>query len=271
MLIDDAAVQLRQILIEQVAQIPDASVGVFLSSGIDSLSVALAATHAGKSVEAYTFKVKGRPSQDADIARLVCNRFGWKFNLFVVDPSHIINDIYPLRDQHKCVRKTHFECVWPFLRMMRSNHKFHKYILSGVCADGHFGLSKKAMIHYRYPQEKFNQFRREYFAKTNAAGVDSITSVVAASGCIHVPLYVAKEVISLLQQFSWDELNKPQQKQIIRTAFSKDIGHMKVPKHLNLQLGAGIDESFTCLLQTSVNKHKRKRVLDLLRDFVRSA
>ena len=44
------------------------------------------------------------------------------------------------------------------------------YVLSGWAADGYYGVSKKANIHYKHTKEKFDQFRDNYFLPENTAG-----------------------------------------------------------------------------------------------------
>jgi hypothetical protein len=69
-------------------------------------------------------------------------------------------------------------------------------------------------------------------------------------------------------KFSWEELNKPKQKNIIREEFNIEDLFGKVKPHINLQLGSGIDTLFETLLDNpEVNYKRRQRVMDMCRDW----
>ena len=48
--------------------------------------------------------------------------------------------------------------------------------------------------------------------------------------------YFDPKVFHALLGRSWDELNKPRQKEVLRAAFP-ELDSLKLPKHTNLQLG----------------------------------
>jgi len=69
-------------------------------------------------------------------------------------------------------------------------------------------------------------------------------------------------------KFSWEELNKPKQKNIIREEFEIEKVLGKVKPHINLQLGGGIDKLFETLLDNGeINYKRRQRVMDICRDW----
>ena len=66
---------------------------------------------------------------------------------------------------------------------------------------------------------------------------------------------------------TWEELNKPFQKHIVVNAF-EEFKKFKFKKHINLQLGAGVDKLFEKLLDNrTINFKNRKRVMDIARDW----
>ena len=76
-----------------------------------------------------------------------------------------------------------------------------------------------------------------------------------------------EKVKDYFYQFTWDELNKPKQKQHIRDAFP-ELDKFKIKPHLNLQLASGIDKVFEGLLNNNkINFRNRKRVMDMCRDW----
>jgi hypothetical protein len=67
---------------------------------------------------------------------------------------------------------------------------------------------------------------------------------------------------------SWEELNKPVEKNEIRKSFEEFQLLGKVKPHQNLHLNAGIDDVFETLLNNSdINLNERKRMMDVCRDW----
>ena len=108
--------------------------------------------------------------------------------------------------------------------------------MTGLCDDGHFGLSKKAMIHYKHTQEKFDQFRHDYFSDPDAAGRKGIHKICQDHDVDIINPYCDPNVFKLFIGKSWDELNKPKQKYAIRKYYP-ELDQFKLPNHTNLQLG----------------------------------
>ena len=77
-------------------------------------------------------------------------------------------------------------------------------------------------------------------------------------------------MFSYLQGTTWDELNKPNQKQPILNAFPEQYKRMKIHKHTNLQKGdSGIAEIFEILLKSDLNTRKYKSVTGIYNEVVR--
>ena len=139
-------------------QIPAETCAVLLSGGVDSLSVALAAHNVGKKVVAYSFHLEGNESYDFKTAQKFSEQMGWTFKPTVVPTDNLEGDWYSLV-RMGCKKKTHFECVFPFLYVYPKITE--EYILTGWGADGYFGVSKKAQM--RYGSEKGKKRYHEYF------------------------------------------------------------------------------------------------------------
>ena len=155
-----------KILISEVEKlVPDDEVAVLLSGGVDSISVAFAAERLGKKITAYSFRLDNHESYDYNKAKDIAQMRDWTFMGITIDTNMLINDFHALV-QLGCKKKTQFECTYPFLHIYPEIKQ--QYVLSGWAADGYYGLSKKAMIHYK--GDNFNQFRDDYFKKENQAG-----------------------------------------------------------------------------------------------------
>ena len=160
-----------ELIIDQIEQqTTDKDVAVLLSGGVDSLSVAFAAQRMGKNITAYTFHLQDNPSYDATKAAEVAKLFGWNIHVIEVPTDNLQNDFQRLVKEVRCKKKTHFECCFPFLYVYPEIKE--TVVLSGWAADGYYGISKKAMLHYGpgKSKEKFDEFRDNYFDINNQAG-----------------------------------------------------------------------------------------------------
>ena len=84
--------------------------------------------------------------------------------------DNLEEDFFKLAKEYDCKKKTHFECVFPFMYLYPEIEQ--EEVLSGWAADGYYGISKKAMLHYGpgKSKEKFDEFRDNYFDINNQAG-----------------------------------------------------------------------------------------------------
>jgi len=260
--------------------VPDSEIAVLLSGGVDSVSVGLAAESAGKEVHAYSFYLNGAPSYDFIKAAEVAHKRNWDFTPIVVPTENLIEDWHRLVEL-TCRKKTHFECVFPFLYVYPEIEE--KYVLTGWGADGYFGPSKKAMMRYSSYKKKrnyvayckkhnqkrlnWNEFRLAYL-DGDCAGLKEHTNLATKHNKIHITPYLDVNVRKLLMSKSYEELNKPKQKHFIRKDFTelKKFGIIK--PHQNLHLNAGVDKLFETLLNNpEINFNKRKRMMDVCRDW----
>ena len=153
---------IKQLLETQIKnQIPTKKCAVLLSGGVDSLSVALAAHNVGKEVIAYSFHLEGNESYDFKTAQKFSEQMGWTFKSTAVPTDNLEEDWHTLV-KLECKKKTHFECVFPFLYVYPNITE--EYILTGWGADGYFGVSKKAQM--RYGSEKGNKRYKDFFKNT---------------------------------------------------------------------------------------------------------
>ena len=228
----------------------DKEVAVLLSGGVDSLSVAFAAQRLGKKITAYTFKLKDVDNYDSDKAIEVSKLFNWNYKLIEVPTDNLVDDFFKLLNEIKCERKTHFECCFPFLYVYPQIEQ--KEVLSGWAADGYYGVSKKALIHYTKdkPDTRFKEFRSKYFAYENRAGYVWHNRVAEKYNKKFITPYLTDNVKYFFWNKTWEELNKPFQKHTVVNAF-EEFKKFKFKKHINLQLGSGVDKLFESLLQNS--------------------
>ena len=256
-----------KLLENSIAQLStDNEIAVLLSGGVDSISIAFAAHRLGKKVTGYTFHLKDRPSYDSTKAVHVCDVMGWNCVDTEVPVDNLREDFFTLLNEIQCVKKTHFECCFPFLYVYPNVKE--KEVLAGLGADGYYGVSKKACLHYKTPKSKFDEYRTNHYLPQNLGGKVWQTRVAEKYGKKYLTPYIDDKIRDFFFQFDWFEVNQPYQKHHVVESFPefKKIG--KVNRHTNLQLGAGIDIAFESLLSDSVvNFKNRKRIMDVCRDW----
>ena len=244
-------------------------VAVLLSGGIDSISVALAAHRLGKKLHCYTMFVDGVENADSKNALAVAKTFGWPITLIDVPVDNLDKIFITLIEKYKCKKKTQLECTFPFLYVYPSIKE--KELLSGWAADGWYGVSKKACLHYKKPKSRFDEFRKEYFAAENPVGIRQQEMLAKEYGIKFIAPYIGdKRVEDYMMQFDWFEMNLPKQKIKVIEAFP-EFKQIKVRKHENLQLASKVPFHFEKLLDDkNINLYNRKRVMDIVRDWQKS-
>jgi len=240
-------------------------VAVLLSAGTDSITCGLAAQRLGKKVTGYSMYVNGKQTTDSLGARDVAEHFGWDFVPVDVPVDNIEEDFFTLINKYHCKKKTQVECTFPFLYVYPKIKE--KVVLSGVAADGWYGVSKRANIHFKHTKELFDQFRNDYFGAENPAGIRQQEYLAQAYRMKILAPYLNSDVAAWMMLHDHDFFNKPYQKAPIHEAFH-EIKGIKRRKHENLQLIAGIPEYFEKLLDNpDINLYNRQRTMDLVRDW----
>ena len=249
-------------------EVLDKEVAVFLSGGVDSLSMAFSAHRLGKKVHAYTFHLEDQPTYDSDKAKETADIFGWDIDTIIVPTDNLHDDFFKLLNKYKCKKKTHFECAFPFMYIYPKIKE--KYVISGLGADGFCGLSKKVALHFKEPKAVFDNFRIDNLKNENYAGIQQHFLLCQEYNKILIhPYYKHQKVIDFFMKFDWYEMNKPFQKHHVRTAYSKEFMKTgKVKQHSNLQLVANIPTLFETLFgNKKINFKNRTRTMDICRDW----
>ncbi len=238
--------KINKILENEIQKVSkDNSVAVLLSGGVDSLSIAFALHNLGKQVNAYSFKLDNCKNYDSDKAEEVCDIFNWNYKCKIVPTNNIHKDFFTLAKDFNCKKKTHFTCVYPFMYLYPEIYEQEVY--SGWGADGYYGISKKAILNFKHPKAKFDEFRDNYFLPKNSAGYLWHKKVSDKYNKKFYAPYLTEAVKKFFYDKDWDELNKPFQKHHVVNSY-KEFSKFKFKKHLNLQIASGINNLFETLL-----------------------
>lgn len=228
----------RPTLRKLIAPLPK-QIAVSMSGGIDSSSVIVAALDEGKDVTVFSFTFEDFESTDFKAAKKIAAKYNLPFVEVLLPscPDKIYETIRSIIRECRIKKKTAVECVFPFVFLINKIRQFGlKCLLTGHAADGHFGVSKKAMMHFREPLSKFNEFRQEYFSNPNSSQVRTLKSYCLARGINLCTPYFEPDIFALFINKPWDELNKPRQKEAVRVEFP-DLDDLAIKPHSNLQMG----------------------------------
>lgn len=244
---------IRNLLLEMVGEIPENEVAVFLSSGMDSRCILFALLEYGKKVHTYSFTLEDRVSKDCRVAEEVSKTYGVEFTKIDLptDINTLKRDILVLRDKYNCRKKTEYECVWPFLYSYKVVNE--KVVSNGIRADIHFGNFKRARIHYK---NDLDGFRREVFSDVNGGQKLQHAMFAEEYGKILFEPFRDQRMIDHFMGTTFEECNTPHLKQPILDSFPEYFDKYKVYPHLNFQQGdSGIADHFDKLLKTDWNRH----------------
>lgn len=239
----------RSILLEVLAEsVVETDVGVALSGGIDSTVVALALRELGKRVTAYSFTLDDRESTDFRTARNNAESLGIPFVgvPLPTERGRLRSDVERLV-RFGLRRKTGIECAWPYLHTVA--RVTQPVLVTGAAADGHFGVSKKAMIHFRGRVADLDGYRLKLFSSPDYAQTKTVNRIgVELSGVRVFTPWRDWRFVEAFLGTSWEQVNRPRQKEPVRAAYPHD-GLTVMARHTNLQLGdSGIARAFEVLL-----------------------
>ncbi len=241
-------------------------VAIFMGGGADAATLLFACLQLNKKPVGYSFFLDGKPSYDSLKAQEICEIFNVPFVPVPLSTNNLVKDFKSLAIKYNCQKKTHFECTFPFIYLFPMIKE--KYVLTGVGADSHYVLSKKGMIHFKHTVELMNKFRWNYFHNTpNVGGLNQLKQFCDEYDKVLSIPYFEKEVYDYFYDMSWNEINKPTQKHLIKKCY-KEFDKIKVKPHINYQLCAEIDHYFEKLIDIKeINFKNRKRVMDICRDW----
>lgn len=248
-------VPVRKILNECIN--PHDNLYVLLSSGLDSQSILYSCLELKKSITVVSFRIDGVYSTDFRCAKKLADMNNLEFIEVVLptDISQLSKDILYMANVLGCKKKTDFECIFPFLYVYK--RLSGKALISGMGADVWYLLSKSAMINHRSNPDAF---REKNYARPDFAQRCYHSDLCKRHEASHLMPFMDKVFFDAFKGKSWDELNRPKQKNDIRTQYPELRSGLHF-KHTNLQKGdSQIASVFEKLLDTEWNNNNYKSV-----------
>jgi len=237
--LNQIALELRELLVDQMRPFKGERVAVFLSSGTDSMCVLHALLAAKAKPRAYSFFIEGEENRfDPVVAKKTADSIGinWTPIPLASDPTAAARKaVLGLGVKSKC----DVECGWPMAEALQVVDE--AVVVSGHAGDGHFGLTKKVMMH----KDLFDVERDRCFENPDYAQVRTLKWFAKCCGKLLFTPWTDPRIIQLLRDLSWRELNHPRQKEIARLAFEKECTLYPPKLHSDLHAaGTGIKEMF---------------------------
>ena len=242
-------------------------IAISLSSGIDSHCVLFGCLELEVDIQLYNFNVQDVKSQDY----IYSIQTAKIFNLPIINcsiPNKVnIDNVLKIINKYNKKKKVDVECIYPFLYLLPFVKE--KVLLTGSASDGHFGISKKAMIHYKNDVEKLMKYRKSLFDNPDYAQRYTLNKIAETEYGIKVKTpFGDSKIVEYFYYKKWDDINRPKQKQSLLDMFPNQFKKIKIFNHTNLQCGDSmIREIFEPLLDNKkINIKNRIRVMDLYRD-----
>lgn len=255
---------IKLIIQKELNKIEDNDVALLLSGGIDSLFLLFCLLELKKNVTCYTFCLEDRESSDLIYAVQACKIFGLKHRTIWL-PTNIkslIKDIQYLIPTYSLKKKTEVECMWPLWKVIQKSK--HVNMVTGLAAGIHFGQTKKARIHYSQTAELMNEFREDYFLNPKNREPEILDMMCLEHKKKMYHPFFAKELLQEFKGTTWNDINKPLQKQPLLDCFPNEFKKVKIRIPQNFQCGdSGIIDLFHSLLNDSINTKNWKSTIGI--------
>ena len=146
-------------------------------------------------------------------------------------------------------RKSQIECSWPMRVTIRALDSFSPRrftdMVSGVTADTYFVLTKGGMINARESVEKMDELRESWWSSPFSGQIGTTTEYAARYGLSYLAPYDWEPLRAIFRGTSWDEINTPRQKEVLRLVYPELEAEVRPARHQNYQKGdSGISDLF---------------------------
>lgn len=226
----------------------DEPIAVLLSAGMDSHAVLFSLLELKKDIVVYSFTLEDRESRDFRMAKKTAEEFGLPFKAIYLPTSmpKVKKGLKDVVTTLGATGKSAIECLWALKYAV--DRIDERYITSGLAADIYFVLSKKGCMHYKDCADDYRIPRWKAVRKPGSQ-TSMLKAYCKTVGKQWLSPWLTKDMMLEFKGTSWDDVNKPQQKQPLRHQYAEYLTRVRVYQHTNLQLGdSGISKLFTQLL-----------------------
>src|SRR5690606_17923619 len=243
-------------------------VALLFSGGTDSLTCLFSLLDLNIKPTLYSFHLEEVIHKDIDVSKIVSKYYNLKHEIIEIkkDINQLKEDVKYIVNTFNVTRKTNVQCIYPFVHIVPKIKE--NIIVTGLCADDLYGTSKGVAIKGSKNKMIFDEIRLKTLRNLDSSAYRPIKELVEQ---IHGKQFIApyrnNEVIEYMMSLSWEEMNKPKQKQLALNAYGDYFEVLRVyRRNVSLQVGSKIREWHNELLNTELNKNKRKRVDEIYKD-----
>lgn len=227
----------------------DGDYAVLLSGGADSHGVLFALMEMGRKAHIYTCCLEDRESRDFKVARKTAETFNLPFTpvWLPTDLEELELDIRQNVHDMDLKGKVETEALWALRKACDIIDE--ENIVGGLAAGIYFCLTKSGSIHYK--KDRIDEYRQMKFdEKSNDSSQDKkMKRYCKTIGKKWVSPWVTRGMLKEFLGTSWDDVNRPRQKEPIRRDFEEYFEQIKVPYATDMHKGdSGISELFEKLL-----------------------
>ena len=207
------------------------------SGGVDSSCLVVSLLDINIQPIIVSFTLDTHESSDFLAAKRLAKYFSLAFEPIYLptDKAFICKSIIQNIQKYSTKNKADIECMYPIIYMLDYLENIGaEYFVMGHGADTYFCLSKRGMIHIRHSQVKLQKMRNnssQYVFQRNA-----IYKAAKSRSIIYSDPFWSKGVFDFFYEKTWNEINQPRQKEVIRKAFP-ELDRLRLKNHTNFQLG----------------------------------
>jgi len=244
----------------------DGPFAVLLSGGADSHANLFALLEMGADVHVYSCTLEDRESRDFICARRTAEIFDLPFTPVIL-PTDLDQLLVDIRENMSLIGtkgKVEVEALWAFRKAV--DIITEPSIVSGLSAGMYFCLTKKGSIHYAHTG-RIDEYRRETFKRAsnpNNQGA-KMKRYSKSVGKKWINPWITRGMLKTFLGTTWEDVNKPRQKEAIRADFEKYFAKTKVFNQRDMHKGdSGMSELFAKLLEDpKVNVRNHKSVVGI--------
>lgn len=258
--------QLRNLLIDAIQkQINnEKEIAIFFSGGTDSLTCLFSCLELNIKPKLYTFHLEDHISEDVKVSKKIADYFKLEHKIVSIkkDKNQLVNDIKNLICTYGVYNKIRLQILYPFPYLLE--HTSEKFVITGLSADTLYGTNYHSELS---ASNKFNQVRNQAILTDEIDGYHTLKKMVNSAEKTLVAPYRDKKVVDYFLKFSWEELNKPIQKNVSVEAFNDYFEALSVYRKSNsLILNSGIIKFHDILISSEFNKNNRKTLDEIFLD-----
>lgn len=223
-------------------------VAILYSGGFESFTCLMSCLELGIKPTLYTFYLESVESYDIRKARNDAKIFGVRLVEIKIpnDYKELKSKVFEIIKKFKTTRKTIVQCLHPLMYALPIIKE--KYVIIGLERGLPWGLNRRGAIAGKAGKETFDEYRRNVIPDDETNSTKFISDFINEKHVCIRP-YDDDDVDAWFMTKTWEELNKPKEKNVILVEYAEEIRRSGMqPRKFNYQVGSKIRELHDLLL-----------------------